>query len=262
MKKLIVLLGIMSLVFTVPVFADDDDDCDDGCGRGVNTTSKIINTNTAKGGNSISKAYGGSSTSKSFSKGGKSVIKDSGNSKSKSTVKNSGNSTNRIKNTVNNNTKVKNNVDVSSKNINKQNQHQRQSQDQKSVARQNQSANNEGINIDASDTYVSNYEHKEAANVASVHTEVGQNGFSASSFFGGLGMNYDAKHTKLIAAAGLVNQMHKSGLLSTEDARQATKSLTNRLLKKVCGKSCALDEEEKVKETSLDKEITGNGGNF
>lgn len=225
MKKLITLVAVLSLVFVAPVFAQSGGEgSNTGCnGQGNENSPCEGSNNGGRGGD------GGSVKSKIINK-----IKNTNRNRN----------SNRNSNTNRNNNKANANANANNKNSNSQ--------------EQSANANNEGVNVDASDN--SSYSYEEVPQVAPTFPLNGTTSVTISTPFGGGGFSKDAPHAKLMALGSFIQQTRDAKLLSDEDAKEATLNVINKLLRKVCGRSCVLDKEESVEE--VDKAVTGNGGNL
>ncbi len=219
MKKLITLIAVLSLIgLGTPVFSMG------GGGEGENTDCNGEGNENSPCDPQNNGGQGGKG-----GKGGNSTIKNSGNS----TIRNSGNSS--IESTI------RNNIENNTSNSNDQSQ--------------NANANNEGVNVDASDN--SSYSYEEVPQVAPTFPMKGTTSFTFSTPVGGGGFSKDSKDAKLISAGSFIQQVRDAKLLDEDDAKEATLNIVNKLLKRACGRSCVLQDEE-----SSDKEVTENGGNL
>ena len=117
---------------------------------------------------------------------------------------------------------------------------------------QNTNANNEGVTVGGS-TYEDN-----SVYIAPPPTTpmVGTVSAQITTPFGGAGFSKDAKHAKLMTTIKFIKFMKDNDLIEENRAKKDTLKVYDKLLRTVCGRYCATNDEKK------DKEITGNGGNI
>lgn len=181
-------------------------------GTAVNNVGPITNTNTnaAFGG-----AGGAGGTGIGFGGQGGSVNND---------VRNTNNNTDVNVNDLSNRNDVNNTV--RNRNSNRQSQGQVQGQSQRSTNKQSQSANNEGVNVDASDnskTYAYGHSGAPAA--------LGTDGISVGTIFGGIGLSQTSTYAKTDNYITRLVEACKAGIMDEAECKKSHRAAVNRLEK-------------------------------